>query len=70
MQVGPLIGLQASTVRAPSLPRRDVSLPCLAHLFGAELHRRWKDQPFVVLLGGTATVSYLIRLLFVALFRL
>lgn len=55
---------------APSLLRRDVSLPYLAHLFGAELHRRWENQPFVVLVGGTATVSYLIRLLLVALFRL
>ncbi len=70
MQAEPPIGSRASTVRTSALPRRDTSLAYLAHLFGAELQRRWKDQPFVVLLGGAATVSYLIRLLLVALFHL
>ena len=39
----------------------------LAHHFGKELRRRWQRQPLRVILGLSATVSYLVHLLLLAL---
>jgi hypothetical protein len=49
---------------------RDGRLARVARAFGAEIRRRWHARPLVVLVGGGATLAYLLRLVLLGLLRL